>query len=695
MYVAVKGKNENARVYLMESFRKNGKPRNKIIKSYGCLKDLTKDDPDFLENLRALYASKREEHSQTKKNFEAANAASAFDLEKIMPSLFSGDKPPTLNYSNLILQSLWRELFLDARIGTLQNYYHPKLPFNMNKILSTLCFLKIIDPSSILHAYKRKGNLLGDPLANISIDQMYSALDLFSKHKKSILNSINTVLDKKFNRNYSMVYYDVTNAYIETSLTDEECKRYREYNKGELNDILKSSVQDNLVTQEVVDVFLAKESFDFNLLPKEVAQKVRCFIFLRMRGLSKEHRYDLPLISISLVIDDNAIPIDFQIYSGCSSEYRTMVNSIEEMKKKYNIENTIVVADRGINSTENMKMLLDHNYGFLVAQKISNLKDETRKEMLNKQGYDEHVILKDSKKPQTEDNIEDIIRTKAIDYEKTDIKGNKVSCKLIFSFSKKRQQRDLRLIEENVEKAKKAIENKEEISLSKQSWVSYIQKPKEAKIKASELNTDIIKKKKEIAGYAGIIYHPAPGQEKTKVPSAKEICSAYHHLVQIEDCFRIMKTNLGLRPMYVRLEDHIEGHVTCCVLALILIRLLQIKLKDAGYTLSIDEIVEALNDANLVLIPNSSKDDWFISTSNYSNFYEIKLFKEQKEGKSTNSINLNNIMTSLGLTPLPNMCNKAIISRNCRVKFKRENLVDPNIRNLVCKASENSSASGS
>ena len=693
MYVAIKGKGKNAKVYLLESYWENGKSKKRCIKYFGSFDNLTKDDPEYVSKLKALYSKKRQDKLDAKRNLEIATASECFELDKLISSSNKSNfsRALSVNYANFVLNPLWNELGLYFKINQLQTIHHPSLSFNLNSIVSNLCFQKLIDPGSILHTYNHRSSILGAPFSDVSLDQMYMSLDFLSDHKDSILKRINTVLDSKFKRTYSMVYYDVTNTYIETCLTDEECKNYRKYHEEDFMEILKDSVNKNLVTQDIVDTFLQKEDMDLNLLPKEVAQKLRCLVFLRMRGLSKEHRYDLPLISISLVIDDQAIPIDFQIYSGCASEYKTMVNSIEEMKKKYNIENTIVVADRGINSVSNMKMLLNHEYGFLVAQKISNLKDKEKKAMLDNTGYSEHVILKDKRKPQTEDNTEDIIKTKAIDYVKQDKDGNKVQCKLIFSFSKKRQERDLKIIEEGIKRAEKAIQDNETITHSKKSWVSFIKLPKEVKAKATKLNEELIQKKKELAGYAGIIYHPAPNQEKTNtIPTAKEICEAYHHLVQIEDCFRIMKTNLGLRPMYVRLEDHLEGHVMSCVLALILIRLLQIRLRENNYSMSIDKIIEALKDANVLFIPNSKGKEVFVSESKYLDIYLDNDRRKQKEEKLIKSLRkeytplLYNIMEVLGLKPLPTLGDRKMIYRCFKVKLKQSvPLIDPIIGALL------------
>ena len=108
----------------------------------------------------------------------------------------------------------------------------------------------------------------------------------------------------------------------------------------------------------------------------------------------KEHRSDLPLVSIALVIDEFGFPLDYEIYSGCSSEFNTMKQSIDNLKNRYGIKDAVIVADRGLNSVANLKMLQDMKFGFLVAQKISNLSSEYRKYLKSPEGmtsedYDE------------------------------------------------------------------------------------------------------------------------------------------------------------------------------------------------------------------------------------------------------------------------------------------------------------------
>lgn len=157
-----------------------------------------------------------------------------------------------------------------------------------------------------------------------------------------------------------------------------------------------------------------------------------------MRGPSKEHRFDLPLTSIALVINEEGIPIDFYVYAGNASEFKTMAASIESLKQKYNVKESIVVADRGLNSAANLKMLQSNDLGFLMAQKVSNLDQKTTKAMFDPEGY--VPIIRQG---------EEVARFKVVkDWtKKGKRKAEDTKCTLVLTFDKKRQKRDLAVLE--------------------------------------------------------------------------------------------------------------------------------------------------------------------------------------------------------------------------------------------------------
>ncbi len=690
MFVATVGKGKLARVYVFEGYREKGKSKKRIVERLGYLSDLTKDDPDALEKLKAQFEKSREDVKAQKQAEEAAA------LESLCEVKASARKrvPPRVLYSNFIIRIIWIEYGLFRVIYNLQEYHNKQATFSYNDVIFTESFLKIIHPCSIRASYRFKSKLLGAPLSGVSLDQMYDALSFLNEHKNTIINNLNKNIDKKLKREKSLIFYDVTNTYIETQLSDEDKNYVRKNCMSQLNEVLAEAMSENLITQEIADSFI-ENSFDFEVLPEAIRAEVRSAIFLRMPGPSKEKRFDLPLVSIALIVDNNAVPIDIEVFSGNASEYKTMPKAIKKLQKKHNVTNTIVVADRGINSTANTKMLLELGYGFVVAQKISNLQKNEKEIMLDKTGYTEKYILKDNELPATDDNIFDIQKYKMIDYEKRDNKGNQVKCKLVFTYSKKREERDNKLIDKDEETARKAVESNKEIPSQRKQWINYVNKQKGKKIIAESINEKALNEKRKIAGYSGVIYHCIPGKEDSF--SDEQILSIYHQLVQIEDCFRIMKTNLGLRPMFVRLEDHIVGHTMLCYLALTMLRILQVKLQNFKMPMTIDEIIESLQKAEISVLCNENGNDVYTNSCVYDIYRGSESLSEQQVRKKLSSIKHENkidiIMKCLNLTPLPSACDRTSLLNSLGTKLPSScPLIDPVLRDFVMNRLEEEGA---
>ncbi len=684
MFITTTGKGASTRVYLVESYREDGKVKKRVIKNFGHLSDLTKDDPNALEKLKAQF-DKRAENSAKKAQEAAAAVKSIFEVSENRE--FHRSKSPEISYANYILRPIWNELGVSKFLCNLQAYNYKNIKYNINDAISTLCFLKIFDPSSIKRGYRHKADLLGAPLQGVSLDNLYFCLDILHNNKDKILRNINNSINKKFKRKYSMIFYDVTNTYIESFLSDEEKNYMREYDEDEFTSLLYSYVESGVLKEEDIKKIFDGDINSIDSLNEDSKKDIKSMLYLRMRGLSKEHRYDLPIISIALIIDENAIPIDYEIFSGNSSEYKTMVHSIDKLKDKYGINDAIVVADRGINSASNMKMLLDHKYGFLVAQKVSNLPEKEKKAMFDKEGYTTYRILKDNEKSECIENIADEISFKVIEYTKSDRNKNNIKCKLIITHSKKREERDLKIANIAIEKAKIAIRNNYEIPNSKQSWINFIEKDK--KSTAKKLNEKNINEKKKIAGYAGIIYREPDDKTRKLDLSPDHIIRAYHYLVQIEDCFRIMKNNLGMRPMYVQKEEHINGHVLCCVIGLILLRILQKKLEDFKRSMTIEEIIDALKEAKLIAICDREHGNLFLSTSSYKSIYRNReKFSEselretlEREGYVSDT---DYLLKCQGMEALPSICDRSSLQRFLNFRIKPDKpLIDPVVYDLA------------
>lgn len=651
-------------VYLKESYRNNdGVPRTRLIKSFGRLDLLLEKDPLALEKLKSKY-NNTELKSEVRQ--EKLLDATLDDIEHKAEQL---KILAPVNYGMMPLLKIWDDDFLlSYKINYLKSKY-TRIEFNLSSYIAFLCFIKVIDPRSILSSYSSALEYVGDFLRDSRMDELYRCYDFLSDYKDELLAHISSRLDETVRQGHSptMVFYDVTNVYFETMLTDEERGKLRKDATRNLADIIRLAIEDG--REEILDAAVFDENGEFTALdirklPADLKQRFKEGAFLRMRGPSKEHRSDLPLVSIALVIDEWGMPIDFELYSGCASEYVTMHNSITRMKEKYHVEDTVVVADRGLNSTGNLKMLLEENLGFLVAQRITSMDTDIGRLIDDSSGW---IEVSD---------IDNSWRYKVVhNYVKTNGKDT-VDCTLVIVFNAEREKRDLTVLNIDWEKAQKAVRNKQEIGALRQSWTALVKRDHKTPVAAS-LNTVAYDKRRKLCGYSAFVYHKSPNSEHELTD--REIISSYHRLERIEENFRVMKHSLSLRPMFVRTEKHIRGHILLCVLALLIIRKLQMRLDKDNCSLSAERIAEALRRAQMLPVKNTDTEN-SLTYFNCSAINHLSFNKEELEHKavgysdlieklSSNTSDTDKIMTACGLEPLPACFNRATFCKCIKHRY--------------------------
>ena len=581
-------------VRLMESYRdENGKVKHKVVQNLGRLDILSQSDPDYLENLKKKY---REDYAEKSRLQSLNRLTQVQSLLSFDNNSSAGAPLPLLQYGHYLLKKIWDDhLHLDRKFKDIRNR-QTKAKFDLNAVVSYLCFLKILDPHSVFYSFGDQDSFLGAPVQGIGLDSYYNSYDYLFEHKDSIMRFFNRSINNQLGKTKAtLIFYDVTNVHFETALTDLECGRQQ----MDFQDRLQEEVLLAYESGELDPTCFDKEG---KLLP---GQKTNDFIkkiqtqkieYLRMRGPSKEHRFDLPLTSIALVINEEGIPIDFYVYAGNASEFKTMASSIESLKQKYDVKESIVVADRGLNSAANLKMLQNNDLGFLMAQKVSNLDQKATKAMFDPEGY--VPIIRQG---------EEVGRFKVLrDWTKKG-KREDTKCTLVLTFDKKRQKRDLAVLEVWKQLVLKKQAQGIKVKPKCCGWASIAKTSEKTEARIEGIDEEIFEAKRRLAGYAALIYKNAPNcQQKGTVPEER-LASTYHELNQIESCFRIMKSHLGLRPMYVRNSNHIKGHILICVIALGILKLLQWKLKESGTPLSISEIIRALNSATTVPIKSGNE----------------------------------------------------------------------------------------
>ena len=523
----------------------NGKAKQKTIQKLGYLDDLKKEFDDPISHFKeiAKQKSSKEVNEYTIKNLNT----------KIIDD---GDSKKNLGYS--ILKSIYNELDISSFLA--EKNKKLKVNYTLDDIFKLLVFSRILFPNSKLSTYNNKDVFFEK--FEFSQDDMYRSFDYFSSYKDELLTLLWNQTKDTYKRDTSISYYDTTNYYFEISYNDED----------ELDE-------------------------NGNILKKGQ----------RKKGPSKEHR-KTPIIQMGLLLDKNAIPMYYDLFPGNESEKLQMRPTLKKTKAKFGIDRTIIVADRGQNTSDNTVFIAGKNDddhvnhdGYVYGQSILGADKEFKTWALKQDDfiydkiYDEQgnlVTYKDVKKDKDGNIIgyEDkpvIFKHKSRIYAKKvqikkDGKRNvtfQIYQKQMIYYSKKYADRQKHLREIAIEKAKDLIKNPakytQATSYGCAKYINNINFDSETgEVKTSQalsLKLDKIKDEEKVDGYYSIV-------TSEKNLSDKEIRDIYKGLWRIEESFKITKSELKTRPVFVWTDESIETHFLSCFVSLLIIRLLENKL---------------------------------------------------------------------------------------------------------------------
>ena len=632
MYLVIRG-DRLYEGYSIVYTTKSGKKSTKgcIGKALGSKSELLAKDPLALEKLRAELKKRSAPNQATERTKQLLE-----EIPKKRPSLpYAGE--PVLCYANYILKPIWNETL---KLKALVRYRQSKtdIEFDAEALLWQTVVNRIVSPSSHLKHYRSQTNWLGNSLAETNLRSLYRMLSFAARIKKPILRGLNKALNQAMPRDLSVVFYDVTNTWFET-VWDDEHQWAMEVEKQ------LSALPSGATSEERRQLI-------------EKLERARTSS-LRMRGPSKECRKD-PIVSIAMVVDRDGIPIDFRVYLGNSSEKTTMKCSIDELAKTYKITNAVVVADNGLNTNANLIRLVKENQGFMLAHSLSKAKQGSVEEWLKDTGWqwDKEKERKIKIIPSSLIDEDGVVQT---------------NYRMVIGWSEKRYREDMFKIEMHGQGAREAIAHHAKLPLATFGWKKYIETGKN---KAQKINEKKLAKDKKLAGYYAYLFKDSrefdkewvklPAEEKKEL-SGWEIIEQYKKQAQIEECFRIMKTNFNLRPMYVYTDEHIEAQVLICVLALILLRILSKKLKLAGSPMTTEQILAALNTAKLSVQLDKEQPALYRPLR--------QILRRPKDDDPHAPIHLyedtdlSRIMNCVDLTPLPPVADKNELAHCLKTRF--------------------------
>lgn len=632
MYLVIRG-DRLYEGYSIVYTTKSGKKSTKgcIGKALGSKSELLAKDPLALEKLRAELKKKSAPNQATERTKQLLE-----EIPKKRPCLpYAGE--PVLCYANYILKPIWNETL---KLKALIRYQQSKtdIEFDAEALLWQTIVNRIVSPSSHLKHYRSQTNWLGNSLAETNLKSLYRMLSFAARIRKPILRGLNKALNQAMPRDLSVVFYDVTNTWFETVWDDEH--------------------QWAMEVEKQLSVLPSEAALEEKRQLIEKLERARTSS-LRMRGPSKECRKD-PIVSIAMVVDRDGIPIDFRVYPGNSSEKTTMECSIDELAKTYKITNAVVVADNGLNTNANLIRLVKENQGFLLAHSLSKAKQSSVDQWLKDTGWewDKEKERKIKIIPSSLVDEDGVVQT---DY------------RMVIGWSEKRYREDMFKIEMHEQGAREAVAHHAKLPLAAFGWKKYIETGKN---KAQKINEKKLAKDKKLAGYYAYLFKDSrefdkdwvelPPKEKKEL-SGWEIIEQYKKQAQIEECFRIMKTNFNLRPMYVYTDEHIEAQVLICVLALILLRILSKKLKLAGHPMTTEQILAALNTAKLSVQLDKEQ------PALYRPLRQILRRPQDDDPHAPihlyEETDLSRIMNCVDLTPLPPVADKNELAHCLKTRF--------------------------
>jgi len=404
----------------------------------------------------------------------------------------------------------------------------------LDSILKLLVFSRALNPASKQETINKQSNFFIDE--GVNLHDTYRSLELLSEFKEEIEAQIHNQISKQYQRDCSLVFYDVTNYYFESEVT----------------------------------------------------------IGSRQKGPSKELK-KTGIVQMGLFIDSFGIPISYDLFPGNMHDSKTLIPSINKMRKKFNLGKITLTADKELNSNSNLSFLVENNDNYIVSQKIRGSKESFIKEVLCDSGYtvNKNKTFK----------LKSFIRQRKLENGK--IIDEQVICFWSKDFSDREKHKRTKLLDkiEKMIKTPSLLKASNSYGIKKYLDIKQIDKKTGKSLQTSPKITfkqDKYKKDESLDGYYVIITN-----DLSLTPT--QVIQKYRGLWRIEESFRVIKHDLEGRPVYVRNDERINGHFLTCFIALTVMRILEHKLKNKY---SVAKIQEALNSATATLI---EKDIYLIS----------------------------------------------------------------------------------
>lgn len=412
---------------------------------------------------------------------------------------------------------------------------HTKEIYDANTIMKMLVYSRLIAPASKKSSFDNRDMFFEK--TDYSIDDVYRCLSFLNKHKNNLQIWLNNKIKENYGRDTSLIYYDVTNYYFESDVQDD----------------------------------------------------------FKRKGISKEHRPN-PIIQMGLFIDTSGLPITYELFSGNTNDCLTYRPNFGRIKKEFDLGRVISVADKGMTTGDNIWYTINtpSKDGYVFSMSVRGADKEMKAFVLNDDGYEwlgDEYKRKSRRYPRT--------------IQVTSNSGKKlkktVHEKQVVFWSEKYAKRAKAEREATIAKAHDLAKNPgsytRATSYGAAKYVKKIDYDKDTGeiLTASsilEIDAERLREEEVLDGYYILLT-----SEMDK--SDDEIIDIYRGLWRIEESFKVTKSELEARPVYVWTRDHIEAHFLTCFVALTIARILEMKL-ERKY--SIGKLLDTLSKSQCSLL---------------------------------------------------------------------------------------------
>lgn len=529
MYVECFTNNGKPYLRLVQSVRitnKAGKkvPQKQVVFNLGPLDRFDDGQPDYVDRLKNSFKAGNPlipallPYCSSEKPAETYR----FSIRQGSPDCFGHPKL----FSHVFLERILEELGLNTFFSSYKGF--TKLEYDVYGFTKLLLFGRLLNPASKAATVRQNGDYFEPLLKDFNPDNIYDTLSFIAANKDKIIRRMNTNLVKKAGRSPDIIYYDVTNFYFEIEDADDDL----------LDD-------------------------DGNLLEKGQ----------RKFGVSKEERR-LPIVQMGLFMDDDGIPIAIESFPGNTLDFLTLRPALKKNIDDLDFSRFILIADRGICNYLNLLHVLDAGNGYIVSKSLLKSPKKEQEWAYDNDGY---ITVSDNFK----------YKSHIVKRTVKDENGNPrtIEEKVVVYWSRKFQERSIRENKKFLDFLQKLEESPESFrvtSMQSKSLRRFMKKDY-VNIKTGEavsssdikgfIDFDKVAEYRKSMGYYQIVTSELTMKDQ-------DVIDKYHGLTQIEEQFRVMKGDLETRPIYVRTPEHVDAHLLICMIALVMIRIIQKRIRD-------------------------------------------------------------------------------------------------------------------